>query len=317
MANRQVPELSLQSYIHGDEKEKQRFSEDLFLGLKEYGFIILKDHLVSTDLLDEAYLKLEQFFSLNEEQKRAYISEAGSGQRGYTPFGEEHAKDAEVHDLKEFWHVGREISQDHPFKKYYPDNIWPSEDLVPKFKSIFHRLYTELDQAGQYLLEALTTPLEVEKDYFAKMTKDGNSILRLLHYPPIPEDADPRCVRAAAHEDINLITILVAASQSGLQLKDRDGSWLDVETAKNNLIVDAGDMLSRICNDVIPSTTHRVINPGEGANVSRYSMPYFMHPHPEAVLECIPSCRGAGEKYVPISSHDFLMQRLREIGLTK
>lgn len=314
---RKVPELSLKSYIYGDPKEKEAFSKSLFSGLKEYGFIILNDHGVNTDLLDDAYAKLERFFSLPEEVKKSYISPNGGGQRGYTPFGEEHAKDADVHDLKEFWHVGREISSTHPYKNYYPDNVWPSEDHVPDFKNIFAQLYKELDQVGHSLLESLSGPLDLPKDYFDKMVKDGNSILRLLHYPKIPEDADPRCVRAAAHEDINLITILVAASASGLQLKDRDGSWLDVETQKNNLIVDAGDMLSRISNDVIPATTHQVVNPANEENKSRYSMPYFMHPHPEAMLTCIPSCKGDKEKYPPISSHDFLMQRLKEIGLTK
>jgi isopenicillin N synthase-like dioxygenase len=166
------------------------------------------------------------------------------------------------------------------------------------------------------MLEALTGPLELPQTYFRQMTEDGNSILRLLHYPPLAEGADPRSVRAAAHEDINLITILVAATTSGLELLDRDGSWLPVETDKNNLIVDAGDMLARITNDVIPSTTHRVVNPPDGQNSDRYSMPYSIHPNPEAVLTCLPSCRGAGAKYPDIRAQDFLMERLREIGLT-
>jgi isopenicillin N synthase-like dioxygenase len=178
-------------------------------------------------------------------------------------------------------------------------------------------LYFALEAAGKSMLQALTFPLDVPNDYFENMVSDGNSILRLLHYPPIPEGADPRCLRAAPHEDINLITILPAATASGLQLKDRDGQWLDVNAEPGTLIVDAGDMLSRICNDVIPSTTHQVINSPEATHSHRYSMPFFMHPHPEALLSCIPSCKGAGAKYQDISSHDFLMQRLREIGLLK
>ena len=188
---------------------------------------------------------------------------------------------------------------------------------MPEFKEIFTKLYSSLEHAGDVMLEALTGPLEVKKDYFAGMTKDGNSILRLLHYPPIPEGVDPRCLRAAPHEDINFITILPAATASGLQLKDRDGQWLDIASDPGTLIVDAGDMLARLTNDVLPSTTHQVVNPNDGKNGHRYSMPFFIHPHPEAMLSCLPSCKGAGAKYADISSHDFLMQRLREIGLLK
>jgi isopenicillin N synthase-like dioxygenase len=314
MSKRQVPTLSLKAYTDGSSTDQQRFIDDLYLGLKDYGFIILKDHDIPAADFDRAYQFLEKLFALSTEEKMKYSLPQG-GQRGYTPFGKEHAKDAAVMDLKEFWHVGREISSDHKFKKYYPDNIWPKE--LPEFKSVFTKLYDSLDQAGRTMLQALTFPLDVPQHYFDYMVEDGNSILRLLHYPPIPEGVDPRCVRAAAHEDINLITLLPAATASGLQLKDRDGTWLDVDGKPGELIVDAGDMLSRICNDVIPSTTHQVINTPEGKTKSRYSMPFFMHPHPEAILSCIPSCRGLGAKYPDISSHDFLMQRLIEIGLIK
>jgi isopenicillin N synthase-like dioxygenase len=218
-------------------------------------------------------------------------------------------------DLKEFWHVGRDPQEGDPFAKYFLPNIWPNE--IPEFKDLYIRLYQELDKAGFVLLKALTGPLELPEDYFDELAGGGSSILRLLHYPPIPNNVDPRCVRAAAHEDINLITLLVCASASGLQIMDRNGKWLDVETAPHLITVDAGDMLSRITNDVIPSTTHRVINPQDGKNEPRFSMPFFMHPHPEAILKCIPSCKGNGEKYPPIKANDFLMQRLRDIGLIK
>lgn len=313
---RKVNTISLAHYTKGTPEQKKKFIEDLYQGLKEYGFIILKDHDVSADLLKQAYQILEKFYKLPTEKKKTYISAKGGGQRGYTPFGTEHAKSSPVMDLKEFWHVGREVAEGHPFAKYYPQNIWPDEDL-PEFKTIFDKLYTQLEQAGIQMMEALTGPLEVEKDFFKKMVSEGNSILRLLHYPPIPEGVDPRCVRAAAHEDINFITLLPAATQSGLQLKDRDGTWLDIESDFGTLIVDAGDMLSRLTNEVIPSTTHRVINPQDGTNVSRYSMPFFMHPHPESNLSCLASCKGAGAKYPDITAHEFLMQRLQEIGLTK
>lgn len=313
---RKVNTISLAHYTKGTPEQKKKFIEDLYQGLKEYGFIILKDHDVSADLLKQAYQILEKFYNLPTEKKRSYISAKGGGQRGYTPFGTEHAKSSPVMDLKEFWHVGREVPEGHAFAKYYPQNIWP-DDVMSEFKTTFETLYAQLEQAGIQMMEALTGPLEVEKDFFKNMVSEGNSILRLLHYPPIPDGIDPRCVRAAAHEDINFITLLPAATQSGLQLKDRDGTWLDIESDFGTLIVDAGDMLSRLTNEVIPSTTHRVINPQDGTNVSRYSMPFFMHPHPESNLSCLASCKGTGAKYPDITAHEFLMQRLREIGLTK
>ena len=235
------------------------------------------------------------------------------GQRGYTPFGREHAKDAKVSDLKEFWHVGREFEPGSELGKTYPPNIWP--DSPANFRDVFLKLYHALEDAGLTMLEALAPSLDLPTDYFRKMATNGNSILRLLHYPPIPDDADPNAIRAAAHEDINLITILVAANGAGLELLTREGEWLAIDTDPQNLIVDAGDMLARATNDVNPATTHRVVNPS-GPNVSRYSMPFFMHPHSDAVLECIPSCVGDGAKYAPITAHEFLLQRLREIGLT-
>ena len=312
---KQVPTLSLKQYIDGDAFSRTQFIEELFAGFKYYGFIILKDHPVSVDLLDSAYDQVEKLFSLSTQAKNSYISQIGGNQRGYTPFGKEHAKNNPVHDLKEFWHVGRELPPGHKYLNEYPENIWPKE--IPEFRQTMNSLYKALDQVGDIILEALTFPLELELNYFEKMVKDGNSILRLLHYPPLGENVDPRCVRAAAHEDINLITILVAATASGLELLDRNGQWLPIETEKNNLIVDAGDMLARITNEVIPATTHRVVNPQDGTNNHRYSMPYFIHPNPEAVLTCIDSCKGDGAKYPPIRAQDFLMQRLHEIGLMK
>ena len=308
---RKVPTLSLTSYTEGSTTDQIRFIENLFVGIRDYGFIILKDHNVSETMLKSAYELSAEFFSLPTETKLKYNAEGG--QRGYTPFGKEHAKDAAVFDLKEFWHVGRELSSNHPWARYYPANLWPEE--ISQFREVFSALYWQLELAGKSLLQALTFPLEVDVHYFDRMVDNGNSILRLLHYPPIPNGTDPRCLRAAPHEDINLITILPAATSSGLQLKDRDGTWLDVESDWGSLIVDAGDMLSRATNDVIPSTTHQVVN--TGGHSSRYSMPFFMHPNPEAILSCIPSCRGSGSKYPDISAHDFLMQRLREIGLLK
>lgn len=309
---RQVPTLSLKEFTDGTAYQQRDFIHALFYGIKDYGFIVLKDHDVPHALFHEAYQLMEQFFKLPVETKMQYAGVEG-GARGYTAFGKEHAKDSPVMDLKEFWHVGREAPGHHPLAQYHPPNVWPKE--LPQFQPILGKIYDSLERAGRTLLQALTFPLDVPATFFDDMVLDGSSILRLLHYPPIPAGVDPRCIRAAAHEDINLITILPAATAAGLQLKDRNGEWLDVNAEADSLIVDSGDMLSRITNEVVPSTTHRVINTPEATHVSRYSMPFFMHPNPQALLSCLPSCRGDGAKYADITAHDFLMQRLREIGL--
>jgi isopenicillin N synthase-like dioxygenase len=307
-----VPELSLADYTSGDAQARDRFVRALDEGFRYFGFIVLKDHGVSRDLLARAYEMSRAFFALPEDAKRDFMRGV-DGQRGYTPFGREHAKTSTVGDLKEFFHVGREFAFASPLANLYPPNVWPTEPT--RFRETFLSLYDALEEAGFAMLEALEPSLKLQRGYFRKMATNGNSILRLLHYPPIAPDADQNAVRAAAHEDINLITILVAAEGGGLELLDRDGKWLAVETDPDNLIVDAGDMLARATNDVIPATTHRVVNP-RGPNVSRYSMPFFMHPHAAAVLECIPSCKGTGAKFPPITADAFLKQRLNEIGLT-
>ncbi len=306
-----VPELSLRDFTHGASDQRRAFIDALMEGFQYFGFIVLKDHAVSRDILRRAYAQSKAFFDLPVEEKLGY-ARGGDGQRGYTPFGKEHAKTSKVGDLKEFWHVGREFPEGSPLADLYPPNVWPAQPA--DFRATFIELYDALEDAGFALLKALAPSLGVADDYFAGMATNGNSILRLLHYPPIPKDADPNAVRAAAHEDINLITILVAAEGGGLELLDRNGKWLAIDTAPENLIVDAGDMLARVTNDRIPATTHRVVNP-KGPNVSRYSMPFFMHPHSAALLECIPGCKGAGAKYPPITADAFLQQRLKEIGL--
>lgn len=310
---RQVPELSLMSYVEGGQADQQKFVDQLYSGLKDYGFIILKDHPIQEVTRQEGYAAVKKFFELKEETKREYICEKGGGQRGYTPFGTEHAKDNPHKDLKEFWHVGREVPSGHKFHEYYPENVWP-ENEVPEFKEHLLNLYNALDKTSHVLLEALGRALDVPKDYFSNMIHEGNSVLRAIHYPPVGDAPPAGSIRAAAHGDINLITILMGATASGLQLLDRDGQWLDVNTKEGQLVVDSGDMLSRITNEVIPATIHRVINPDDSGS-ERYSMPFFVHPHPEAMLECIQSCIGDGAKYEPISAHDALMKRLVEIGL--
>jgi isopenicillin N synthase-like dioxygenase len=312
MAKAGVPTLSLADYTSGAAKKRDAFSKDLMRGFQRYGFVILKDHPVSVELLEKAYAMSEAFFAQPEETKLKYRG----GQRGYTPFGVEHAKNTKAVDLKEFWQIGPERPEaaGSSYGEIAPPNIWP--DYPKGFKQTLTALYDGLQHTGEIILEALAPNLGLPKDYFAPLVKDGNSVLRLLHYPPIPKDADPDCVRSAAHEDINFITLLVAAKGAGLELLDRDGTWLPVDAAQNTLIIDSGDMLARMTNEVIPATTHRVVNP-KGPNVSRYSIPFFMHPSSDVSLKCLPSCLGDGAKYPEITAGAFLAQRLKEIGLIK
>ena len=306
-----VPELSLAEFTSGDADARRRFEADLLRGLQRFGFVILRDHAVPVALLDEAYDLVRQLFARDVADK---LAQRG-GLRGYTPFGTEHAKDSRFPDLKEFWQIGRQPPPPGvPVTEDLPANVWPRD--WPRFREVFSALYDGLDATGRTLLAALAPGLGLAPDWFDAKVRDGNSILRLIHYPPIPADADPNCVRSAAHEDINFLTILVAARGAGLELLDRDGQWLPVETEPRNLIVDSGDMLARLTNGVIPATTHRVVNPS-GPNVSRYSMPFFMHPTSATSLACLPSCVGTGARHPPITAGEFLEQRLREIGLAR
>ncbi len=306
---KRVPELSLKAYTHGDAASRTQFSADLFLGLKQYGFFTLADHNVSPQLLETAYGLAEKVFALPEATKQRYAA----GMRGYTPFGVEHAKDSAKPDLKEFWQIGHDPSSDAPAVEPFPANVWPAE--IAEFQDVFTRLFAALNETGQILLRAVAPNLGLPEDYFDARVKYGTSLLRVLHYPPINGDADG-AVRSAAHEDINFITILVAAKGAGLQLLDRDGSWLPVETAPRNLIVDSGDMLQRLTNGVIPSTTHRVVNPDGAQNASRYSMPFFMHPTLATRLDVLEQCVGdEGKRYPDISAGEFLHERLKAIGL--
>ncbi len=313
-AIRKVPELSLMSFVNGTNNDKTTFVNNLFTGLKDYGFIVLVDHPVDHKLTSKAYDLIHQFFQLPTDVKRSYTCREGGGQRGYTAFGVEHARNSTLPDLKEFWHVGRETLVNPKFKSYFPENIWPKE--IPEFKDTFLRLYNGLDMTSVVLLDAIGMALDVPQSYFRSMLEDGNSILRPIHYPPMSADTPKNAVRSAAHEDINLITVMVGATTSGLELLDRDGKWLPIQTNDKQLVVDSGDMLSRLTNDVLPATTHRVVNPDD-PTTNRYSMPFFVHPNPDTMLTCIPSCRGTGEKYPAINSHEWLMIRLNEIGLLK
>lgn len=303
-----VPTLSLTAYTHGDPAARAAFSQGIMAALQRYGFFILTDHNVDLALLDQAYDLAAQFFALPDADKRRYAN----GLRGYTPFGVEHAKGRTIADLKEFWQLGRENFDPAAPDGDFAPNVWPATPAA--FEPVFKQLFTGLDETGRLILEALAPRLGLAGDYFDPLVRGGTSILRVLHYPPVPDDAPAGAVRSAAHEDINFITILVAAKGAGLELLDRDGAWLPVVTEPRNLIVDSGDMLARLTNGVIPATTHRVVNP-EGPNVSRYSMPFFMHPTSATRLDVLPGCLGAGAKFPPITAGEFLAQRLREIGL--
>jgi isopenicillin N synthase-like dioxygenase len=313
---RKVPELNHIDLIKGTNLEKQRFIDDFYNGLVEYGFIVLNPYNFSFDLIDNAYDKFKEFFALPLDIKMKYFCNNG-GQRGYVPRLVEHAKNSKHPDLKEFWHIGRELDANSPYthSNFYPNNVWPEQE-VPDFKKVGLAVYNQLDTVATSLFHSLSHSLNVPQSYFEDMTKDGNSILRTIHYPPLKEFTEKDSIRAGAHEDINLITLLVGATDGGLELLDRDGQWLAVPSLPNQIVIDSGDMLSRITNEVIPATTHRVVNPDHSTK-ERYSMPFFCHPHADAELNCIESCIGSGKKYDNILAKDFLIQRLIEIGVLK
>lgn len=307
-----VATVHLDDFARGGSPTRDAFVDTLGRSLVETGFVKVDGHRVTAEDIDAAYAAARELFALPEEVKRAYVMPKGAG--GYTPFGTEHAKDSEAIDLKEFWHVHQSVPEDHPLFPVYGPNVFPSE--VPSFEPAMMRLYRALEAAAQTLLEAIAIYLGLPERDLADMVVDGRSVLRIIHYPPLREANVPGAVRAAAHEDINLITLLPAATDSGLELLDRDGTWHPVDGLEGEIVVDAGDMLSRHVNLLIPSTTHRVVNP-DADDVARYSMPFFCHPRPEVVLDCPPSLLGDAEKrFPPITADEYLDQRLAEIGLT-
>ena len=295
----------------------ENIADELGRSFSEYGFAVIRDHGIPLDLIDRAEAKSKEFFALPTEAKMKYKIEGGGGARGYTPFGVEKAKDAEIFDLKEFWHVGRSLPEGHPLSEYMAPNIWPEE--VESFRDTFTRLYSAFEQAGLRVLEAIAIHLGLDRNFFAPTVEDGNSVMRLLHYPPLPEDAPDGAIRAAAHGDINTITLLLGAEEAGLELLTRQGDWKAVDVPEGALVINVGDMLDRLTNSRLRSTTHRVVNPrGAAVGRSRYSMPFFLHFRPDYVIETLPSCIETGkegEAPEPISSHEFLLQRLREINL--
>lgn len=291
------------------------FAQDLGSSFARYGFAVISGHNLDQDRIDAALASAKAFFALPGEVKRAYHLAGGAGQRGYTPFGVETAKGADHFDLKEFWHVGRGLPEDHPYRAVMPDNVWPAE--VEAFRETQSWLYGALDGLGGRVLRAIALYLGLAPEAFDAAVKDGNSVLRLLHYPPAPFDGPN--IRAGAHEDINAITLLLGAEEAGLEVLDRDGRWLAINPPPGSVVCNIGDMLQRATNHVLPSTTHRVVNPApERRGRPRYSTPFFLHFAPDHLIETLPGCADAAnpDRYPePITADAFLKQRLREIRL--
>ena len=297
------------------DRDPEGFAEELGQSFVDYGFAIVRDHGIPQELIDRAEQLSKQFFALPEEVKRKYLIPGSGGARGYTAFGVETAKGAQAFDLKEFWHVGRELPAGHKFRDVMADNIWPDE--VPGFKETYLALYDAFDEAGLKVLRAIARFLGVDEEYFTDTVRDGNSVMRLLHYPAQDEPTGNH-IRAGAHEDINTITLLLGAEEAGLELKTKDGRWIPVSPKPGELVINIGDMLQRLTNGVLRSTSHRVVNPApDRASHARYSMPFFLHFRPDFVIEALPGTVPEGEepKWPPISSHEYLQERLREIKL--
>ena len=306
-----LPVLSL-------EDAPDRIAHDLGNSFRTFGFAMVSDHGLDAALVARAWAQTEAFFALPEPDKRRWHRESLAGARGYTPFGTEIAKGASVHDLKEFWHVGRDLPPGHPLAASMPANIWP--DQPDGFRETFSALFAALDSVGATLLSRIATWLGLDTDWFGPAIGEGNSVLRLLHYPPVA-DAQGGAIRAGAHEDINLITLLLGAEEAGLELLTREGEWIGVSPPEGALVVNIGDMLQRLTNHVLPSTTHRVRNPhGTRAAFGRYSMPFFLHLRSDFQIRTLPQCvtpENPDRYPVSITADDYLQERLREIGLKR
>ncbi|MDB5740538.1 MAG: flavonol synthase [Alphaproteobacteria bacterium] len=288
----------------------ERFARELGASFERYGFAVVTDTQLDQGGIDAALADAKAFFALPDDAKAACVSGKG-GQRGYVPFGRETAKGAALHDLKEFWHVGRELAPGHRFGASMPPNVWPQD--VPGFRTHQTWLFNSLDALGEKLLQAIAHYLGLPRTQFSAAVKEGNSILRLLHYPPL--GADSPHVRAGAHEDINAITLLLGAEEAGLEVLDRDGSWLAINAPPGAVVCNIGDMLSRNVCGRLPSTSHRVVNPApERRGVARYSTPFFLHYAPDYVIAPL-DVGGPDAPKHPITADDFLKERLREIRL--
>ncbi len=310
VASKQVPRLSLAAFRSSQLEQRQAFIDDLWQALAQFGFVVISDHGISGQTFARAYELSRELFALPLSQKCAY--EQGNGQRGYIAFGKETAKGCEHPDLKEYWHIGPELAVNAEGLSEFPANVWPDEQL-PNFKPFFLSLHQQLSQVALVLLEALAQAMHLPDNYFAKIIQHGNSVQRLIHYPPLGDQDPGQAVRAAAHADINLMTLLIGATDSGLELLDKSGQWLAVENQANDLVVDTGDMMALLTNNALPATVHRVVNPVNTIE-PRYSIPFFVHPRNEVMLSPLEQFAKGGEPLQPISAGDYLAQRLRENG---
>lgn len=312
-----IPSLDLSLFANGSPSERKNFVADIGTAYEDYGFIAIKNHLLNPETEKNLYVYTQKFFELPEATKRQYEMEGGGGQRGYTSFGVEHAKDHPVGDLKEFWHFGQTLPNGD-YKAYgYPENMLVEE--VPEFNKYGLDAYRQLEDTGKVVLQAIALYLGLDEFYFDKYVNHGNSILRPIHYGPIKQEPK-NAVRAGQHEDINLITLLMGASAAGLEILTKQGDWLPVTALPNQLVVNVGDMLQRLTNNRLRSTTHRVVNPPRSQwHQSRYSIPFFLHPVSDMPLNCLESCVDQDHpiQYEPITAGDYLQQRLIEIGLAK
>jgi isopenicillin N synthase-like dioxygenase len=310
-----IPKLDLSSFTNGNNADKINFVQSLGHAYEEIGFVAIKNHGIPDNDLKALYQNVEAFFELPQEIKDQYDDTEGGGQRGYTGFGKEHAKDRNAGDLKEFWHFGQYVDANDPNPPQFRPNKSVKE--LPSFNEYGAILYKSLEQTGVQILRAIALFLDLDEHYFDDKIYNGNSILRAIHYPPIT--ADPKdAIRAGEHEDINLITLLVGASADGLEVLNRQGEWIGITEVEDHIVVNVGDMLQRLTNDRLKSTTHRVVNPPKNKwSQPRFSIPFFLHPRPEARLDCLLSCISEAQpkKYEDCSANEFLMQRLKEIGL--
>lgn len=313
-----IPRLDLADYLNGSAEVKKRFSDDIGKAFNETGFVTITNHGLSKELIDKLYAQVQQFFGLSEDKKLKYEKVELAGQRGYTSKGREKAKDSKTPDLKEFWQTGQYVEDGDSVKADYPDNVIVDE--VPEFNTVTKEIYQKLEKAGKHLLKAIAVYLNLSEDYFEDKVHNGNSILRAIHYFPIenPDALPADAVRAGAHEDINLITLLIGASADGLEVLTRDGEWFPIKAHGEDIVVNVGDMLQRLTNNKLKSTTHRVVNPPrELMKNSRYSVPFFLHPKSKMDLTCLDSCidEKHPKLYTNITAGEYLDERLREIGL--
>lgn len=312
-----IPSVDLADFLSDDPKRKQMFVEQIGKAYEEIGFVSLKNHFLSDDLVEELYKEVKAFFDLPVEVKKKYEREDLGGQRGYISFGKEHAKGKKEGDLKEFWHFGQEPSEDAALTEKYPENVQVEE--LMDFNHTGMEAYRMLEKTGIYVLRALAIYIGLDEFYFDKWASNGNSILRPIHYPPIKEEP-MGAERAGAHGDINLITLLMGASTGGLQVLRKDGQWIDAIPQQDELVINVGDMLERLTNNKLRSTIHKVVNPPrEQWDKPRYSIPFFMHPRGEMPLNCLEECIDPSnpKQYEDITAGEFLHQRLIEIGLIK